>query len=454
MADSIGYRPAGGRGNEANGKRRDRFMKLAPGPGRSPDEVAVHQLTRLRRAMIEIVADEGYEAVTLRKLTKLASVSTQAFYRHFDSKEECLVETYEETVRGAARLVIGAARKEDQWESKLGARVRAFTEAVAKHPRSARLVLLEAFAPGFPARSRMRHTFGLSEAIAHDGFAPALGSTEADSLIIKGVVGGLITVTRARLVEGREQELPGLADELTAWMRCFAGVEVERLSPSPAGSDEARPARGPGRAAAVAEPPGEDRLLVLMAVRKLATTERLRELSAEKIRTAAGLSRGAYDAVFGSTLECLLATVDHVLDSIVADAERIRDASPDWARGVYRAILALCDELARDPSLARLGVTEALTLGPAAVRHRALLAKQLGENLRASAPADRRPTAVAGEASVGGALTILEHQAVSGGSGSLRRVAPAVAFVALAPVVGPAAAAATIQARQPALSGT
>jgi AcrR family transcriptional regulator len=39
--------------------------------------------------MIEIVADRGYEAIKIRKLVLLAGISSPAFYEHFESKENC-----------------------------------------------------------------------------------------------------------------------------------------------------------------------------------------------------------------------------------------------------------------------------------------------------------------------------------------------------------------------------
>jgi hypothetical protein len=65
--------------------------QLHPGPGLPASDVAAHQSARIRRAMIEVVADRGYEAVKVRELVRLAGVSSRAFYELFESKESCFL---------------------------------------------------------------------------------------------------------------------------------------------------------------------------------------------------------------------------------------------------------------------------------------------------------------------------------------------------------------------------
>ena len=69
------------------------YGKLRPGPGRSPSDVAAHQRMRIHGAMVEIAGEQGYEAVTVRGLTRTAGVSSRTFYERFEGKEECFLET-------------------------------------------------------------------------------------------------------------------------------------------------------------------------------------------------------------------------------------------------------------------------------------------------------------------------------------------------------------------------
>jgi AcrR family transcriptional regulator len=395
--------------------------------------------------MTEIVAAEGYDAVKVRSLARLASVSSQTFYRHFSGKDECLLDAYDDVVRGATRRVVAAARTADGWEDRLRFSLHALNEAIARYPKAARLALLEAFGAGSPALERVRHTFGLAEAIVRDGFSHQRGSTIVESLIVKGVVGGVISVAQARLLEGRQAELPELTEQLTEWMVSFRGVDTDTLADLVPRYEVGSPGEQGINPPAPADVAIGDRELILAAAGRLARTERLSELTAPRICAMAGLPRSAFGKAFAGRVDCLLAAGDLALRSALERARGEGADAPDWPRGVCRAVASLCDRIAREPAFARLGFTEALTLGPLAVRGRAFQAKELAEGLRAGAPIDMRPTSVATEASIGAIWTILQHQAVAAGAGSLRRFAPTISLMVLAPAMGADAAVESIR---------
>jgi len=51
------------------------YAKLHPGPGWTREQAASHQRARIYAAMIELVAERGYGAVTVRELVRFAGVS-------------------------------------------------------------------------------------------------------------------------------------------------------------------------------------------------------------------------------------------------------------------------------------------------------------------------------------------------------------------------------------------
>lgn len=84
-----------------SGTPRAPVKKLAPGPGKPASQVAASQRARLHRAMFELVAEKGYERVTVRALVSTAKVSSRAFYEHFRGVHDC----FEATVAMAGRLI-------------------------------------------------------------------------------------------------------------------------------------------------------------------------------------------------------------------------------------------------------------------------------------------------------------------------------------------------------------
>jgi len=75
-------------------------LKLRPGPGIPASEVERHQRARLHRAMFQLVAERGYDRVTVRALVSTAKVSSRSFYQHFQGVHDC----FEQTQAIATRL--------------------------------------------------------------------------------------------------------------------------------------------------------------------------------------------------------------------------------------------------------------------------------------------------------------------------------------------------------------
>ncbi len=73
--------------------------KLRPGPGMSPAEVERNQRTRLYRAMLQLVAEQGYDRVTVRTLVSTAKVSSRTFYQHFQGVHDCFEKAREIVAR-------------------------------------------------------------------------------------------------------------------------------------------------------------------------------------------------------------------------------------------------------------------------------------------------------------------------------------------------------------------
>jgi AcrR family transcriptional regulator len=59
-----------------------------------PRVVRTHKL--LREALIELIAERGYEAITVRDITERATLNRATFYLHFSDKEDLLNRGFEE----------------------------------------------------------------------------------------------------------------------------------------------------------------------------------------------------------------------------------------------------------------------------------------------------------------------------------------------------------------------
>lgn len=53
---------------------------------------------RLKAALLELIAERGYDAITIRDLTDRADVGRSTFYSHYDSKEDLLFSGFDRWV--------------------------------------------------------------------------------------------------------------------------------------------------------------------------------------------------------------------------------------------------------------------------------------------------------------------------------------------------------------------
>lgn len=427
-----------GRGVEApgTGARRSSYRKLKPGPGRSAEAVASHQRGRLQAAMVELVAEGGYNAVTVGLLVATAGVSKRDFYRRFSGKEECFLATYDEIIRSSLRGILAAAEGQEEWCDRLRKGFLAFANQIADSPEAAHLALVEVFAAGPVAQERMLRTNRLFEALVAKNFALADGGAQLPPLVVQGVVAGGARVARARLLSGHPRQLTLDGEELMDWALSFCDSSLARLR----GLGGAGLPPTPARVGADLPPPGDERTMILAATAGLAMRAGYHELTVPRIRAAAGISRRSFDAHFDGVADCFLATVDLLVGRALAHAGAAYMDADDWPVGVHRMIVALCEQLATDPLLAKLAFLEVFSPGREAVAWRAELLAKLARLLRRGAPPAREPSQFAAEASVGAMWGVIHHHIAIGQTARLPAVAPTLSYLALVPAIGPAGA--------------
>lgn len=420
---------------------RPDYRKLKPGPGQAPDEVACDQRRRLHEAMIELVSERGYEAVTVRELTGRAGVSQATLYRHFASKEECFLETYELIVRFAVQAALVAHRRASSWRERISSGIGALVAEMAAHPRAAHLALVDCYSAWPLSLGRMTRTDGLFDALLADSVARAPdGGVTPPPRLAKAITAGIAWVVREHLLTGREREIADLSDDLVAWALSLLSEEAGELGriyePEP-------PLLGARLAADWSSPPDE-RSLLLEATARLAAEEGFEGLTVPRIRAVAGVSRRSFDTQFENVTECFLAAIEHQSGQALSQVAAAAAAVEAWPEAVCRVLTAFCD-LVRDERLATITFVEIFAPGPEGVRCRSRLLAEIAADFRASAPAGQRPSPVAAEASLGAVWSLAYEEIAAGRARRMPEIAGTLAFVALAPSLGPRAAAAAIR---------
>jgi AcrR family transcriptional regulator len=107
--------------------------------------VRASQRERLIRAMLETVAERGYEATTVPDVVARARVSRNAFYEFFADKTDCFIAACDEEAEDLLGAVMAAA-SESNWVEMMRRGVRAYLRWWTERPAFSR-----AYFTGLPA---------------------------------------------------------------------------------------------------------------------------------------------------------------------------------------------------------------------------------------------------------------------------------------------------------------
>jgi AcrR family transcriptional regulator len=101
------------------------------------------QRAKLLEAMVQVVAEKGYERATVADAVRLAKVSRGTFYALFDSKSACLCAAYRLGTEVLEERIGAAVRGADGWRDELRRGLRAYLRVLVEEPRYAHVHLLE-----------------------------------------------------------------------------------------------------------------------------------------------------------------------------------------------------------------------------------------------------------------------------------------------------------------------
>jgi AcrR family transcriptional regulator len=424
------------------------YRRLPHGPhGMGRDAVARHQRARLYGAMIEAVDQRGYQATTVAHVIALAGVSRRAFYEQFGNKEECFLATYDISVARSKKKVLEAWDAERGWANRVHRSCQAFVEDTVKNAKASRLMFVEGLGIGAKARERMLLAANAYERVVAAGFRVAPDGVQLPPLGPKAIVGGVRYLSFARLRRGREVELGGLTDELLDWISAYRSPVVGRLS----GGSSNPPYVPPSPARFLDS--DDKRTRVLGSVVHLTLDEGYRELTDPQIAHFAGMSTEAFHKQFPNKQECFLAVLDEFDKETL---EAIREATlrgGSWEESVYLGVKAAVEHYVAHPGLIRMGFIDLFEIGPAVVDRLTASLEAFSKLMQENSPEARRGPAVTSEAVVGAMWAVIASYAVRNRLRYLPCLTDHLAFIILAPYLGPKAAAEAIETTRKRLAG-
>jgi AcrR family transcriptional regulator len=419
------------------------YKRLPKGPhGFAPEEVVHHQRIRMHGAMIEAVAEHGYERMSVKHVIGLAGVSRRAFYEQFANKEDCFMETFDLIVNRAISRVTGACRAcKGPLGDRLRAGLRAFVEEVETNSKALHMVAIDALTAGPEGLLRQRRALVASEQLVSASFASPPAEGELPAPLVRAIVGGLhrTTLMRLREPDHHAESQSVITGEMLRWMLLFASPAVGELQLR-ASSQRPLP-----RVVSLPEPPADatERDRLLASIVNLALREPFEELSAPHVASEAGLPIDTFLDLFESPRECFTAALDMLggdLLEAVADPALV---SPEWPVAVCQAIARLTSHLASNPASAVMLAAKTMSAGLGVIEDMVLLSDEVTTLLTEGAP--RRARTRLAPKWISGALAYTLHtEAMAGRIHLLECLSDYLSYVVLAPFIGPERAAQTI----------
>ena len=449
-----------------------RYAKLPAGVhGLAPELVRADQTARLQAAMVELVAERGYAAVSVADVLARAAVSRRTFYEHYANKQACFIAAYDAILGDWGIRAATAQQGAANWRASLRSSTQAVMERVVADPVAAHVVFVDALSAGPQALERRTQAVAAFEHLASLSLQTAPDGPQMRPAMVKVLVGGVREIFANRLRAQRVGDLPSFVDPLIEWMVCYrsgAAAEILDEAGTPAtGSERARPSPDADRAAAPVEsatPPGawlwlEDsaqpvvwlspRDRILSAVTEIVTSKGWGALSVAEIARVARTTHQTFNKLFASTEQAFLAAHDAGVQQALAVASDAALGAPSWPAAVRDGLVAEARFLASHPETARMSFLELYGAGPEGLERREALLQVLKDHLDSAPPRSRRakqPPSIAEEAITGGILALMRDTVQNPGPEHLPSVVPDATFAALAPFTG-AKAAATEAAR-------
>lgn len=195
--------------------------QLPRGRHRLSREVIIDsQRRRLLVSLADTVASKGYAETTVAEIARRARVSKSAFYDHYETKNDVLVDAYLSGMKALGESFAEAFDAEEEWAWALKSGLAAMLKFLAANPSLAYLLMVEAPVNSPPtiechekAMQSLVPFLRNGQETSHTEGLPSLPAIAEEALI-----GGMASLMYGRILAGEADKLEDLLPDLTRFM--------------------------------------------------------------------------------------------------------------------------------------------------------------------------------------------------------------------------------------------
>jgi AcrR family transcriptional regulator len=170
---------------------------------------------RLLDAMIETVAQRGYDRTTVSRVLSSADVQEAVFTEHFHDKHDCFWQAVDDLI---GRVELGALeqfQRDLPWPERVRMALASLLSSLACNPDGARVALVEMLSVGPAACERQRSALALFASLIEQGRAHCPNSEHLPTQTSEAIVGGIAAILHRRVLQADTAGLPALHADLT-----------------------------------------------------------------------------------------------------------------------------------------------------------------------------------------------------------------------------------------------
>lgn len=325
------------------------------------------QLQRIRKAMVEVAAAQGYAQTSIARVIAQAGVSRPTFYDYFAGREQCMLAVIEmargELFSRASEAVAAAAGRDA-----FAGVVDALVGFAQEQPAMARVLYGETMAAGPQALDARDRAANEIETLIEDAYAQLKPTTSIPDVPGAIVIGATFRLLGHRLRRG-EFELEQTRLELLEWIWAYKrpkrahrwrvpGVSTDAIAPqsSPgiahsllAIGDAATGARGSSAASATQE----RRRRVLLALAELCSEKGYAAVSVQDMTRRASVEMRTFYRMFAGKQEAFAALTEVYFQHMMALTAGAFFGDRPWPERVLCAKLTLAGCVEANPAVAR-----------------------------------------------------------------------------------------------------
>jgi AcrR family transcriptional regulator/DNA-binding MarR family transcriptional regulator len=189
--------------------------------------------------MADVVCEEGLQETTVADVVRRARVSRRTFYDLFEDRDDALLAGFEEGVRRAQGRVLPVFEAGHDWAARVRLALVALLGFFDEEPQLAKLSVVHSLAAGPAVLARRTEVLRTITTTLDRNAREQLDGRGPPALTAEGVVGGVLAIVHARLLEQDPEPLMSLVGPLMGIIVLpYAGLDA-------ASSELARPKHKP-----------------------------------------------------------------------------------------------------------------------------------------------------------------------------------------------------------------